>query len=112
MAAILQYIATRRSVSGPFFLDAEGRTITKPWFIDQIRELLHSIGLPQHQYAGHSFRIGAATTAALAGVEQALGRWQSAAFLQYIRMPWELLATLSVVLASATNSHVQSPLQQ
>lgn len=117
VAAILQYIATRGSVPGPFFLDAEGRTITKPWFIGQIREVLGSIGLPQHQYAGHSFRIGAATTAALAGVEdsviQALGRWQSAAFLQYIRMPPEQLATFSAVLASATNpASSQNPPQQ
>ncbi len=35
----------------------------------QIREILNGMGLPQHQYAGHSFRIGAATSAALAGVK-------------------------------------------
>ena len=39
--------------------------------------------------AGHSFRIGAATSAALAEVEdsivQILGQWQSAAFLRYVR---------------------------
>ena len=43
--------------------------------------------------------IGAVTSAALAGVEdstiQALGRWQSSAFLQYIRMLREQLATIS-----------------
>ena len=31
--------------------------------------VLASLGLPDHQYAGHSFRIGAATSAALAGME-------------------------------------------
>ena len=38
----------------------------------QIRGVLNNIGLPQHQYAGHSFRIGAGTTAALAGVEDSV----------------------------------------
>ena len=84
-----------------------GRAITKPWFVTQIREILQKAGLPQQDYAGHSFRIGAATSAALAGVEdstiQTLGRWHSTAFLQYIRMPKEQLAALSGVLASVNS---------
>ncbi len=106
VAAVLGYIAVRGAAPGPFFLDADSRIVTKPWFVDQIRQLLRGIGLPQHQYAGHSFRIGAATTAALAGVEdstiQTLGRWHSSAFLQYIRMPRERLAALSATLATTT----------
>ena len=64
------------------------------------------MGLPKELYAGHSFRIEAAATAAMAGVEdatiQTLGRWQSAAYLQYVRMPSEQLARLSAVLARST----------
>ena len=72
--------------------------------VEQIRSILSRIGVPQHHYAGHSFRIGAATTAALAGVEdstiQALRRWHSTAFLQYIRIPKEHLAHISAMLAA------------
>lgn len=58
----------------------------------ELRRALAAIGYPQEDYAGHSFRIGAATTAAAAaGLEdstiQLLGRWNSAAFLSYIRTP-------------------------
>ena len=76
--------------------------VLKAWFVEQLCSILAAAGLPQQQYAGHSFRISAATTAALAGVEdsmiQTLGRWQSGAFLQYIRTPSETLANLSSVL--------------
>ena len=52
---------------------------------------LERMGLPANQFAGHSFRIGEATAAAQAGLEdsvfQALGRWSNAAFMLYIRMP-------------------------
>ena len=47
--------------------------------------------------AGNNFRRGAATTAAAAGVEDALikilGRWQSSAYLRYVRVPRESLAS-------------------
>ena len=81
--------------------------------MEEIRKLLRALELPEDNYAGHSFRIGAATSAALAGIEdstiQLLGRWQSGAFLRYIRTPHERLAAMSVALASQNrftrNSH-------
>ena len=106
VTALLTFIAVRGDSPGAFFLDSNACPVTKAWFVVQIRESLNRVGLPQHQYAGHSFRIGAATTAALAGIEdstiQTLGRWHSAAFLQYIRMPGERLAALASVLASSS----------
>jgi hypothetical protein len=91
VAAILAYIAARGNRQGPFFLTGTGTPLTKPNFIADLRRVLAAAGLPQDDYAGHSFRIGAATSAALAGVEdstiQLLGRWQSSAFLRYVRTP-------------------------
>eukprot|EP00731_Ephydatia_muelleri_P001231 Em0001g1231a len=103
VAAILAYISQRGRSPGHFFLDGEGKTITKPRFITQLRGYLKSAGLPSDQFAGHSFRIGAATIAAQVSMEdsiiQTLGRWHSAAFLQYIHTPHDRLAALSVSLA-------------
>ena len=111
VSAICQYLMLRGDKKGSFFLDPDGKAVRKPWFVEQLRSILGSTGAPQHQYAGHSFRIGAATTAAMAGVEdstiQALGRWHSAAFLQYIRTPKECLARISVTLAKASKPQTQ-----
>ena len=103
--AIVKYIAERGSQTGPFFLNPNKTAVTKSQFISRFRSILQLIGLPQFDYAGHSFRIGAATTAASLGIEdsmiQTLGRWHSAAFLQYIRTPKEQLAAISGVLATS-----------
>ena len=113
VAAVLGYIASRGDQPGPFFLTTAKTPLSKSEFIGEFRAVLGRIGLPAEDYAGHSFRIGAATSAALAGVEdstiQLLGRWQSAAFLRYIRTPHERLATISRTLASNPAPALQGP---
>jgi len=52
---------------GPLFILENGRLLSKTKFVDHVHQVLLSTGLPAHLYAGHSFRIGAATTAA--GIE-------------------------------------------
>ena len=60
---------------------------------------MQATGCLESQFAGHSFQIGAATTAVSAGIEDSiihmLGRWNSLAFLQYIRTPRQQLASFS-----------------
>lgn len=104
VAAVLSYMALRGPREGPFFLAADGSPLTKSVFVAALRELLRSCGLDPSSYSGHSFRIGAATTAALAGVEdstiKSLGRWSSNAFQIYLRTPRSELATVSARLVS------------
>ena len=103
IAAMLAYLKVRGDHPGAFFVDSNRAPITKSKFVTKVREALKAAGYPEEQFAGHSFRIGAATTAAMAGIEdstiQTLGRWHSAAFLRYIRTPHDQLASMSASLA-------------
>jgi len=100
--AAVAYMAVCGSSEGPYFRLSCSHPLTKPYFTSHIREALQAIGLPESQFASHSFRIGAATTAASAGLEDStictLGRWNSSAFLLYIRTPREQLAMFSRAL--------------
>ena len=104
VAAVLAYIAVRGAAEGPFFQFANGQLLSKQKFVSAFHQALQAIGLPYQDFAGHSFRIGAATAAAKAGIEDSvirtLGRWNSAAFLTYIRTPRESLACFSSRIAS------------
>jgi len=61
------------------------------------------VGVDASKFVGHSFRIGAATTASAMGVEDSLiktlGLWKSSAYLLYVRIPQEKLASMSCSLA-------------
>ena len=96
VTGVITYMSVRGGSSGPFFKLQNGHPLTKSHFSQQLRTALQAIGLPYQNFAGHSFRIGAATAAARAGIKdstiQAMGRWSSGAFLTYIRTPREELA--------------------
>ena len=67
---------------------------------------LTSLGYNCSLYAGHSFRIGAATVAAQHGVQDSLiktmGRWESAAYLCYIRTPKEVLRSVAATMTGGS----------
>ena len=67
--------------------------------MEEVRRALQGIGVDHTVYSGHSFRIGAATAAHAAGLEDStvrmLGRWESDAVLKYVRTPPQSLAQLS-----------------
>ena len=100
--ALLGYLAMRGQQPGPLFLFRNGSPLSKERLLVHLRQALSHQGLDPSGLTGHSFRIGAATAAARAGMEdsliQTLGRWHSAAFLRYIRTPAHLLASTSTRL--------------
>ena len=100
--AMLAYLPIRGNSSGPLFLLQSGQPLTRVLLTSWIRKIALSSGL-EGNYSSHSFRIGAATTAARNGIPdhaiQALGRWASSAYQLYIRTPSEALAHFSQQLA-------------
>jgi site-specific recombinase XerD len=89
--ALKQYLSLRGSAPGPLFLTSSHTTVSRELFTQQLHSALAWVGLNTHNYKAHSFRIGAATHAALLGYAdseiQAMGRWKSGAFKKYIRLP-------------------------
>lgn len=102
VAAVLAYLAVRRSSPGPLFIFQDGSPLMQTSLVRLLRSTLTLAGLDCANYSGHSFRIGAATTAAAAGLcdstIQTLGRWASDSFRRYIRLPPSELASYSRML--------------
>ena len=97
--ALLQYLTVRNSSPGPLFILQSGTPLTRTYLVTHLQSALQQAGLDQSQYNGHSFRIGAATTAAQQGIGdamiQTLGRWRSDAYKVYIKLPQAQLAAIS-----------------
>ena len=68
VTAAVAYMARRGQTAGPFFLLQEKNPLLKQTFIVKLRSALTAIGMDPLLYAGHSFRIGAATAASQAGL--------------------------------------------
>ena len=96
------HLRIRTSSPGPLFLFRDGTTLSRATLVAHLRTALAQVGIDASQYSGHSFRIGAATSAAQAGYSdsfiRSLGRWKSAAFITYIRISPSDLAAVAPVL--------------
>ncbi len=105
VAAVLSYMVERGDREGPFFLFGDNWPLTRDRFVNSVKKALTAAGLDCRLYSGHSFRIGAATTAARHGLQDSLiktlGRWESTAYSLYIRTPREVLCGVAGTLAGA-----------
>ncbi|XP_020911320.1 uncharacterized protein LOC110249079 [Exaiptasia diaphana] len=90
----LQHLRTDFTTSSPLFRLTNGLPNSRQALMDFVSSLLLLIGLNPSRYSGHSFRIGGATSASLAGLTdyeiQLLGRWKSDCYKRYIRSPLNL----------------------
>lgn len=104
VSALLAYLALRPSTPGPLFLFQDGSCLSRQRLVTHLREALVAAGVDTAGYSGHSFRIGAASTAARAGLSEPLvkmlGRWKSSAYLTYVRSHPDSLLVSSVLAHS------------
>lgn len=108
VVAMLGYLAIRPPSPGPLFIFCDGSTLSRTRLVQSLRQALSAAGVDDSKFSGHSFRIGAATTAAKVGLNDSLiktlGRWKSSAFTLYIRTPWHQLSAVSAALVSTHSS--------
>ena len=108
VAALRHYCRIHPSRTGPLFTFQNGRFLSRK----DINALLVSTTDGLANISSHSLRIGAASTAAAAGCPkwliQALGRWSSDCFRDYIRIPATTIKKTSKQLAKCTSADIDS----
>ena len=90
MVKYLRVIRSSKDTNAPLFLDSLRRPFNREVFLSYLKDILTRLGYESSAYSGHSFRIGAGTSAAAAGIEdhmiKTLGRWTSSCYMRYIRV--------------------------
>ena len=89
-AFLREFLSVRGNVQSPFFANVDGSPMLRSEFDISLKHLLSFCGYQTTSFKGYSFRIGAATAAALRGEYdvqiRAAGRWSLDAFRKYIRI--------------------------
>ena len=102
VTAMRDYFLTARP-RGPLFSFRSGRLLTRSAVVNLLKDAARQVGLPYNSLKGHSFRIGAASTAAAAGLPdwliKVLGRWSSDCYQLYIRTPRTVLLSAAPRMA-------------
>lgn len=94
VVAMSNFLRMRPVRAGPLFIHFGGGPMTRYQFESILKKGITLMGLPPTNFSSHSFRIGAATSAAIRGIPIDMiknrGRWRSSAVNLYIR-PHRLL---------------------
>ena len=98
--ALFNYLRKRGGEPGPLLIHSDGSPLTCSYFVTRTRTALAALGYTDtRHFSGHSFWEGAAMTAVAMKVEDSiiktLGRWESAVYLLYMRIPREELKGIS-----------------
>ena len=87
--AMQKYFQVRPSFEGPLFIHSNGSPLSRGQFSAVLSKCIYNCRAYNGLFRSHSFRIGRATQLALMGVSgdviMKLGRWNSDAYLGYIR---------------------------
>ena len=104
VTALDSYLATQGPTEHTLFR-LQTAALTRQKLNNLIRDLASRCGVDPRRYSSHSFRIGAASAAAAAGIPdwriQALGRWSSDCYKRYIRLPSSETNSIAAALARA-----------
>ena len=105
VTAVLSYLSVRPNRPDPLFMYQDGRPLSWVDLVAAVHQALAADGLDVSRFNGHSFWIGAATTAAQVGIPdsviQSLGCWKSSAFMIYVRTSPQQLTAISHCLVSS-----------
>ena len=98
VSALTSYLHLRGPGIVPLFIFQDGRPLSRALLSSFLQTTLQAAGIPG-KFSGHSFRIGAATTAAQRGVPdhliKTLGRWSSEAYLLYVHTPVDTILSVA-----------------
>lgn len=99
--------------NAPLFQLPDGSPLTYSQLNNAIKNLASRIGLDSSRFAGHSLRIGGATSLAMLGypdyVIKMLGRWASFAYQAYPRLTGNMRAAVTASLGSVKFSPTKDP---
>ena len=100
------------SPQSPMFQFKDGTPLSWRTLASILHTLLDLCGLQSNNYNTHSFRIGAATTAAAASLPlcliKILGRWRSDSYERYIHLPQATLLLVPSTMAAYHQNHTKT----
>ena len=104
-----EYLALRTAVfptslqTDSCFVNDYGEPLSRAEFIHHLKVILSACGYNATAYSGHSFRSGAATSAASANIQdhliKVMGRWSSDSYCRYIKTPASTLHSAQLALS-------------